>query len=544
MGDVGQIEGIATASDKIATVYKEVFMEGPNVKNLAQILEDSAGRLPDKECLIYENSNYTYKALNELVNKAGNAFLGLGIKKGDRVLISLLNSPEFVISFFALAKIGAIVVAINYMLTASEENYIVSDSEANLVITDADKLSSFYKMTGGTVPIITINQNEEGERLPGVLNFWDQLDVQSDVLSPCACTREDVADILYTSGTTGKPKGAMLTHHSVLFCSSLYSDNVDMREYFFPENSRFLTALPLYHCYGQNVCLITPLSVGATVILIDRFNTENVFRAISEHRVTTFPGVPTMFAYLMSGFDPEKHDLSSLKFCCSAGAALSPEITRAFREMTGIEIVEGYGITEASAQAIAHPLAPHKKRSDKFGSIGIPLRNSWQQTEARIVDDNGKELPANSIGELIIKGDHIMKGYWKLPEETAKTIRNGWLYTGDLARQDKDGYFFIVDRKKDMIIVGGENVYPREIEEVLSQNEKVLEVAVIGVKDATKGEVVKAVVALRNDVQTTEEELKKFCASRLAKFKVPHLVEIRKELPKSSTGKILRRLVK
>jgi long-chain acyl-CoA synthetase len=521
------------------------MMERPNVKNIAQILEDSASRLPNKICLIYENESLTYKALNEFVNKAGNTFLKLGVKKGDRVLVSLLNSPEFVISFFALAKIGAIAVTVNYMLTEIEDNYIWSDSEASLIITDTKKLSNFYKMTQGKVIILTIDQAEgEYRLLPSVLDFWDQLKGQSDVLSPCACNRDDVADILYTSGTTGKPKGAMLTHHSVLFCSSLYTDNEDMREFMFPEDSRFLVALPLYHCYGQNPCLITPLSVGATVIILDRFNTDKVFQSIATHRVTSFPGVPTMFAYLINGFDPKKHNVSSLRFCCSAGAPLSPEIAKAFHEKLGIEILNGYGITEASAQAIAHPLTPHKKRSDKFGSIGIPLRNSWQQTEAKIVDENGQELPANSIGELVIKGDHIMKGYWKSPEQTATTIRDGWLYTGDVASRDEDGYFYIVDRKKDMIIVGGENVYPREIEEVLYQNEKILEAAVIGVKDTIKGEAVKAVIALNSGSQATDEELIRFCAARLARFKVPRVVEIRKELPKSSTGKILKRLLK
>lgn len=516
-----------------------------NVKNVAQILEDSASRLPNKICLIYENKSFTYKELNKLINKAGNAFLNLGVKKGDRVLVSLLNSPEFVISFFALAKIGAIAVTVNYMLTKTEENYIWQDSEASLIVTHAEKLSNFYEMTQGKVPILAIDKAGDEKRLyPSVLGFWDHLKDQADVLMPCACDLEDVAAILYTSGTTGRPKGAMLTHHSVLFCSSLYSDNEDMREFMFPEDSRYLVALPLYHCYGQNPCLITPLSVGATVIILERFNTDKVFESIARHRVTSFPGVPTMFAYLINGFDPKKHNVSSLRFCCSAGAPLPPEISNAFRDKFGVEIVEGFGITEASAQALAHPLAPSKKRSDKFGSIGIPLKNSWQQTEAKIVDENGQELPVNSIGELIIRGDHIMKGYWKSPEQTAATVRNGWLYTGDIARMDEDGYFYIVDRKKDMVIVGGENVYPREIEEVLYQNEKILEAAVIGVKDAIKGEVVKAVVAIHSGIEATEEELIRFCASRLAKFKVPKIVEIRKELPKSSTGKILRRLLR
>ncbi len=219
---------------------------------------------------------FTYQELNRLVNKAGNAFLSLGIQKGDRVIISLLNNPEFVVSLFALAKIGAIMVPVNYLLTPAEEAYIWEDSEASLIITDTSKLSGYQEMTGGTVPILTISNNE-GEKVPtNVFYFWDQIHTQSDSLSPCPCTREDVVHILYTSGTTGKPKGAMLTHHSVLFCSSFYSDN-DAMEALFPENGKFITTLPLYHCYGQNMGLITPFSVGATVILMDRIRYRKGF---------------------------------------------------------------------------------------------------------------------------------------------------------------------------------------------------------------------------------------------------------------------------
>ena len=518
-------------------------MEVQYVKNVAQILDDNAIKFPGKTCLIYEDASFSYQKLNKLVNKAGNAFLNLGIKKGDRVIISLLNNPEFVIAFFALAKIGAIMVPVNYQLTAVEEGYIVNDSEPSLIIADASKLSRFHEMTAGIVPILAINRNQEEEVSPEVLDFQDQVMNQSDSLSPCPCTREDVVHILYTSGTTGKPKGAMLTHHSVLFCSSFYSDNDDMGT-LFTEDAKFLVTLPLYHCYGQNFCLITPLSVGATVILMDRFHTEKVFQAIAEHRVTCFPGVPTMYAYLVNGFDPQRHNVKSLKFCKSAGASLSMEIRRAFHEKFGIEINEGYGITEASAQAIAHPVSADKQRNDKIGSIGLPLRNNRQRTEAKVVDENDRELLPNEIGELVIKGDHLMKGYWKQREETAKTLRGGWLHTGDLARRDEDGFFYIVDRKKDMIIVGGENVYPREIEEVLYQHDKVLEAAVVGVKDAVKGEVVKAVVVLKEGVEGSEKELIDFCAFRLAKFKVPRTIEIRREMPKSSMGKILRRLVR
>jgi long-chain acyl-CoA synthetase len=520
-------------------------MQGPQVKNLAQILDDNAAKFPGKTCLIYEDTGYTYGELNKLVNKAGNAFLNLGIKKGGgaRVIINLLNNPEFVISFFALAKIGAITVPVNYQLTATEVEYIVKDSEPSLIITDDSKVSQFYELTAGSVPILTINRNQGKKNSPGILSFWEQIIGQSVSLSPSLCTRDDVVHILYTSGTTGKPKGVMLTHHSVLFCSSFYSDNDDMGE-FFSSDAKFVVTLPLYHCYGQNMGLITPLSVGATVILMDKFHTEKVFEAIAKYGATCFPGVPTMYAYLANGFDPQRHNVKSLKFCKSAGASLSMEIRRVFHEKFGLEINEGFGITEASAQAIAHPVRADRRRSDKIGSIGVPLRNNRQQTEAKVVDENDRELLPNEVGELIIKGDHIMKGYWKQPEETAKTLRGGWLHTGDMARRDEDGFFYIVDRKKDMIIVGGENVYPREIEEVLYQNDKVLEAAVVGEKDALKGEVVKAVVVLKEGIQGTEKELIDFCALRLAKFKIPCAIEIRKEMPKSSTGKILRRLVR
>jgi long-chain acyl-CoA synthetase len=509
-------------------------MANPDANNLAQDLEENAGRFPKKTALIYESLAYTYEDLHRLSNQAGNAFLKLGIRKGDRVMISLLNCPEFVIGFYALAKIGAVAVPINYLLTKNEEKYVWEDSAASLILTDAPKWSEFQEMTAGTTPIWMTGQEKGG--CPGALYFWDQIRNQPASLTSGFCSPEEVVHILYTSGTTGKPKGAMLTHHSVLYCSSLYTDNDNMGEIFSPE-SKVVCALPLYHCYGQNVCLITPLAAGATVILVSRFNTEKVLQVITEHRATIFAGVPTMYAYLAAGFDPQKHHLQSLQFCCSAGAALSAEIAKGFHEKTGAEIIEGYGITEASAQAIAPPFRPDKRRHDKFGSIGIPLKNSKRKTEAKIVDENGEELPSNKVGELAIKGDHVMKGYWKLPEETERTIRNGWLHTGDLAKKDEDGYFYIVDRKKDMIIVGGENVYPREIEEALYQNEKILEAAVVGFPDKVKGEAVKAVVVLKDGLRATEKELMDFCARRLAKFKIPKVIEFKKELPKSATGK-------
>lgn len=515
-----------------------------HVKNLAQSLEESASKFSAKSCIIYKNDIYTYSEINSLVNKAGNAFIKLGIKKGDRVLISLFNCPEFVIAFYALAKIGAISVPINYLLSTNEEKVIIEDCEPSLIITSLSKIESFDNVRSKDTSIIAIEKEKTKEL--GVLNFWDLISRELDILSSCYCTKDDVVTILYTSGTTGVPKGVMLTHHSVMFCSSFYTNNDDMVDDYgsaYSENSVMVCALPFYHCYGQNMTLVTPISVGGTLIIIERFNTEEVLNAITKYRANMFAGVPTMYAYLANSYDSKKHDLSSLRFCCSAGAGLPYETWKGFKEKTGCDIIEGYGITEASAQAISPPLRPDKRKI-KVGSVGLPLRNNKVKTEAKIVDDDGNELRINEIGELIIKGDHVMKGYWNMPKETEKTIRNGWLHTGDMAKKDEDGYIYIVDRKKDLIIVGGENVVPREVEEVLYQNPKVLEAAVIGEPDAVKGEVVKAMVVLKRGCHVTEEELIEFCSQRLAKFKVPKIVEFKNDLPKSSTGKILRKLLR
>ncbi|MFP4668028.1 MAG: AMP-binding protein [Desulfobacterales bacterium] len=311
----------------------------------------------------------------------------------------------------------------------------------------------------------------------------------------------------------------------------------------YSEECLCVTALPLYHCFGLNVTLISPLSVGGTVILIKRFSPDTVLEAITHHKANIFAGVPTMYAYMAQVYDPDKHDLSSIRFSCSAGAALPDELVKAFKEKTGVRIIQGYGITEASAQAIAPPLKIDTS-VQKVGTIGLPLRNKEEVTEAEIFDDNDQKLPPNELGELVIKGRHVMKGYWGMPEETNNTIRNGWLHTGDLAKKDEDDYLYIVDRKKDIIIVGGENVVPKEVEEVLYQNSNILEAAVVGVPDSMKGEVIKAVVALKKEARTTEEEIRNYCEQRLAKFKVPEFIEFREELPKSATGKILRKDLK
>lgn len=513
------------------------------VKNLATTLEESAKKFPEKDCIIFNDDRYSYKVVHELVCKTGNALLKLGINKGDRVVVCLMNCPEFIFVFYALAKIGAVAVPINYLLNKNEVKYIIEDSGASLVITDFKKAPELKEAKPAGVQLWVVGGEEETE----AKSFWPTIENEPGVLDSCQCNKEDLIHILYTSGTTGKPKGVMLTHHSVLFCSSLFYDNDDFQDQngcFYTEDTINISALPFYHCYGQNVALITPIAVGGTLVVIEAFSPVKVLEAITKYRATVFAGVPTMYSYMNNFYNPEVHDLSSLRFCCSAGAALPNELYKEFKEKSGVEITQGFGITEASAQALAIPPWGKRKLPGKIGSVGLPLKNSEMITEARIVDEAGNELPAFETGELTLKGDHIMKGYWNLPEETSATLKNGWLHTGDLARKDEDGYIYIVDRKKDLIIVGGENVVPLEIEEVLYKNPHVLEAAVVGVPDREKGEAIKAVVALKQGHACTEEEIIEFCRQHLAKFKVPSQVEFRTELPKSSTGKILRRMLK
>jgi long-chain acyl-CoA synthetase len=357
-------------------------MSLPNIKNLAQSLEENASRFPNKTSIIYERLVYTYESLNELVNKAGNAFLNLGIRKGDRVIISLLNGPEFVISFYALAKIGAIAVPINYLLTKNEEKYVWEDSEAGLIITDTNKFPEFHEMTAGAVPILVVGQKEEEMALSGALKFWGQIKNEPDRLSPCPCTQEEVVHILYTSGTTGKPKGAMLTHYSVMYCSSLYTDNDNMGEIFSKE-SGVICALPLYHCYGQNVCLITPLSAGATVILIDRFNTEKVLQAITDHRATIFAGVPTMYAYLTGG----------LNFAVPPGPHSPLKLPKASVRKQGLRLSKGMELPKLQPRQLRRPLDRIKEDMINLVPLEFLLKTANEKPKSKLLMKMERSFP-------------------------------------------------------------------------------------------------------------------------------------------------------
>jgi long-chain acyl-CoA synthetase len=341
---------------------------------------------------------------------------------------------------------------------------------------------------------------------------------------------DDTAIILYTSGTTGKPKGAMLTH------KNLYSNASDVGDYLrMNDQDRVITTLPLFHVFCLTVALNAPLLSGATLLIAPKFSPKEIFELAKEYEATVFAGVPTMYNFLYQYPESNPEDFKSLRLCISGGASLPVALLTNFEKKFNVLVSEGYGLSEASPVTCFNPL----DRPRKAGSIGTSILH----VENKIVNELGEELPVGAVGELIVSGPNVMKGYYKMPEETASAIRDGWLYTGDLARMDEDGYFYIVDRKKDLIIVGGFNVYPREVEEVLYNHPDIVEAAVLGVPDLNLGEAVKCYVVSKNP-NTTEEQLLEYCREHLAKYKVPYSIEFLEELPKNTTGKILRRALK
>ncbi|SKA00440.1 AMP-binding enzyme C-terminal domain-containing protein [Selenihalanaerobacter shriftii] len=340
-----------------------------------------------------------------------------------------------------------------------------------------------------------------------------------------------MAACLYTSGTTGDPKGAMLTHHNLIFDTEATIKHLKV-----DEEGRYLCVLPMFHAFAETVCMLMPVFLGASIVIMKSFLPERVLKTIQKKNVTFFAAVPTMYAALLNVRNKEEYDLSSLELCLSGGAAMPLKIMEDFEKTFNTIIIEGNGPTETSPVAYVNPIDGIRKP----GSVGLPI----PEVEAKIVDENDEELPRGEIGEIAVKGANVMKGYFKKPKATEKALRNGWFHTGDLGKMDNDGYISIVDRKKDMINVGGMNVYPREIEEQLYKNPKVLEVAVVATKDELRGEIPKAFIVLREGEEATDREIKMFCMDYFANYKIPKLIEFVDELPKSATGKIDKKVLK
>jgi len=526
---------------------------------LYEFLRISAQKYPDKTALIYFDGKMTYKELDVLTDRFAAALADLGVKKGDRVALFLPNTPLFVISYYGALKAGAVVTAMSPLYKEREVEHQLNDSEAEtIVLLDLlypivekvwertklrnvivgslrDYMPSFKAFLGSLLGKIP---SRHVERRANVY-FFRELVARYGANPPKIeiNPKEDLAALQYTGGTTGISKGAMLTH------MNLVSNAVMCKEWLQPREGEevVLTVLPLFHIYGMTTSMNAPILFAGTMVLLPRFDPVAVLQAIHKYRVTVFCGAPTMYAMLLAHSDLKKYDLTSVRFCISGAAPLPPDVQKKFMEVTGGVLVEGYGLTESSPVTHANPL-DRTMKTVKIGSIGIP----WPDTDAKIVDiETGeKELPPGEVGELIVRGPQVMKGYWKMPEETSAVLRDGWLYTGDVGKMDEDGYFYITDRKKDLIKYKGYSVYPRELEDVLYEHPAVKLCGVIGKPDPVAGEIPKAFVVLREGMAATEEELMKFVNEKVAPYKAIRELEIRKELPLSAVGKVLRRVLR
>ncbi|GGJ72105.1 long-chain acyl-CoA synthetase [Anoxybacillus voinovskiensis] len=505
--------------------------------NLSSRLAEVAAQLPHKEAYVFEGERRTYGELNAAVSKFASGLRHLGIQKGDHVALLLGNSPYFVIGLYGALRAGATVIPINPIYTPDEIGYILNNGDVKAVI-GLDLLVPLFVKMEARLPKVehvivceTPQGKEQGISWTGKMKSFTEVLAAGDVhFQGPELAEDDVAVILYTSGTTGKPKGAMLTHKNV------YSNAQDTANYLkINGEDRVIATLPMFHVFCLTVALNAPLMNGGTVLIVPKFSPAKIFQLAREEKATIFAGVPTMYNFLYQYEEGKAEDLQTLRLCISGGASMPVALLKNFEQKFKVIISEGYGLSEASPVTCFNPL----DRPRKPGSIGTSIMN----VENKVVNEFGEEVPVGEVGELIVRGPNVMKGYYNMPEETAHTIRDGWLYTGDLAKMDEEGYFYIVDRKKDMIIVGGYNVYPREVEEVLYSHPDVVEAAVIGVPDPNFGEAVKCFVVSRNP-DLTEEQLMSYCRERLAKYKVPSSIEFLQELPKNTTGKILRRALK
>jgi long-chain acyl-CoA synthetase len=474
----------------------------------------------------------TYGALARQAAALGAGLRARGIGRGDRVAVYLPNCVELVVAYYGIWRAGAVAVPVNPMSTARELAHQLADAGATTLITNAPLASTAAPIAAARGMQLVVAG--DGERPAGALAFAELLATAPRPPEPLA-PRDDLALLLYTGGTTGVPKGAMLTHFNIVANTVQFATWYDFRA----GEETCIAVLPLFHSGGLSGALNVPLYAGATLLLFERFNPVAVVRAIAQYRATRFFGVPTMYIAVLNEPACRGYDLSSLRACRTNGAALPPSVKAAFDAFVGHEVlVEGYGLSETSPLTHANPL--HAPRP---GSIGIPLPD----TDARVVDPvSGAEVPPGTEGELVLRGPQLMKGYWNQPEATAAAIRDGWFHTGDIATMDPDGYFRIVDRLKDCIVVGGYKVWPREVEEALYAHPAVRQAAVVGAPDAYRGETVYAYVVLKDDYagRVTPDELRAHCRARLAAYKVPRVIVFRAQLPLSGAGKVLRRVLR
>ncbi len=526
---------------------------------LFSLLDKAKQEKPRATACIFQNTKISYAQLHKSAEHLAASLRLMGINHGDRVAIMLPNIPQAMVAFWGVMKAGAVAVMINPLYMEKEIVHHIQDSDAKCLIM-LDLLWPKIAPLRSSLPIKKYIVTNIAQALSFPLNWlyafkqqrekkhvqtpdndtifdWkDIISIKKRYSAAQDLTGDTMALIQYTGGTTGIPKGVMLTHKNI---GSNALQIINVIHKIAQNKQTFVSILPFFHVYGLSVGLIIPTALKACVLPLPRYVPQDVLKLIKKHRPTILPGAPSVYASLMQQKNLASYDLSCINLCISGSAPLPVEHFRRFQEITGATIIEGYGLTEASPITHVNPVLSDNQKN---GSIGLPLPG----TEARIVDSEGGSLnlPVGKLGELIVRGPQVMAGYWKKPDETASALRNGWLYTGDLATMDEDGFFRIVDRKKDMIIVSGYNVYPREIDEVLLEHPHILEAIAVGIDDATRGEVIKVYIVLKPQSNLTRSEVIAWCRNKLATYKVPRLVEFRESLPKNIVGKVLRRVLR
>ncbi|MGF1472083.1 MAG: long-chain fatty acid--CoA ligase [Rubrobacteraceae bacterium] len=512
------------------------FFEG----TLHELFRRCCERHQEKTALSFYGNEIGFPQLQALVEKTAAALAAAGVEKGDRVALMLPNCPQYVISFFATVRLGAIVTQLNPMYVEREIQHILGDSSAETIVVYSDVYPRVRAVLPQTdLKNVVVVSFRDGQELDEGHQHFDAF-VGQDVepapevgIDPV----EDVAALQYTGGTTGRSKGAMLTHRNLAANMQQALDFFVDDPSAYDNNQKIVAVLPFFHIYGLTCVMMFGIQMGLNQLLMPRFDPQEVAGLVKETGPTFFSGVPTMYMALNAVPDLADYGFADIRFYTSGGAAMPVNLLHAFEEKTGVQIQEGFGLSEASPVTHFNPVFARRVP----GSVGIPLPS----TDSRIVDvESGEEeLPVGESGEVIVAGPQVMKGYWNMPDETAETLPDGWLYTGDIATMDESGYFYIVDRKKDMILAGGYNVYPREVEEVLFEHPAVSEAVAVGVPDEYRGETIKAFVVKQPDADATEEEILAFCKERLAAYKTPKALEFRDELPKSTVGKLLRRVL-
>lgn len=503
-----------------------------NFMSLGEMLEKIAQRYPKRVALVFGTKRVSYQELLVISKKLSSAFYQLGVRQTDKVSLWLPNCPEFVYTFFATVNVGAVVCPINSMFKREEAKFVIEDSQAKILVTSIDKLEAAKNILARVDTLKYIISVKSGETKDGILDFYTLVKTNHPVEKKVVVKGEDAAEIIYTSGTTGRPKGAILTHKNLIA-----NINDCTRQIKVTKKDCFICILPLFHSFASTVCMLLPLSCGAKVVIMRAIRPfKRVIRAIFKNRVTIFVAVPSVYSILsetkVSKFKLFlNYFLNPIRLCISGAAALPLNVWEKFEKKFKRPLLQGYGLTEASPVVSLNPLKGKRKPT----SVGMPL----PCVEARVVDKGGNVLPSGEVGELIVKGDSIMKGYYKLEEETKKTLKDGWLYTGDLAKIDEEGYIYIMGRLKEMINVRGLNVYPKEIEDILYKHPKVKEAAIVGVQHRHRGEAPIAFIVREGEL--TSREIIEYLRANLATYKIPLKVIFKDTLPKGPTGKILKK---